>query len=1233
MVGRRVVRPGREPTRSFVPRAATGCIVKLKKLEIIGFKSFVDRTVLLFDRNVTAIVGPNGCGKSNVVDALRWAMGEQSPQRLRGKSMEDVIFAGSEDRGPHGFAEVTLTFDNTDGLAPPQYAAYSEITVSRRLDRQGRSGYFVNRAPVRLQDVTELFLGTGVGRRAYSIVEQGRIGFIVTSKPEDRRLVIEEAAGITRFKARRRAAERKMEQTRQNLLRVGDVLRELEKTLASLKRQAQKAERYRAYLAEWRSLELWIAVHRWLESNALRQEAASRLDDAEARTEGVRRALRYLEAELHAERAAFDALGERLEEAQRTSYRMDNEVKLLDASLQERRRRIGELCRREREAALEQSATREALTRLHEEREALSERLQTAEAELREASERLHREQERLEALRGAAREAERVTSAARHRLAEAERRGARAEAVLGSFSRQREQATERLEALRSERSELGATVSEATERLERAEARVVECTERLDAARKALQEASTRCERLREAFHEAERAEQTLRKEHQRTRSRIESLERVHERFEGVGAGVRALMHEYAPDPASRAAKGLLGLLADRIEAEERVQRPLAAALADRLEAVLVEHEEAALGALDFLRRWSERKGKGGRATLVLRHPHGRAPVPSTVPEGAERLLDHVRVAPEDEPWARQLLGDVLLVSDVSHARRLLEGGVRAVLVTWDGTRLAPDGCWSGGGGEEGASHLLALQRELRGLRREAKRSAEALASAETERSRLQQERRAAQEAVEARREAVHREEVALVAARGEAEQLRREVRTLRERRERVEREIDSLEESLRDSDSQERSARDELGAAAEERREADAALREAEERLARRRGEMERQAQQVGRAQVSLATARQRIEADRAAHERLQRSIAEHEQRLRRLAEEDTRNAREQGRLLGEWVLAAERRGGMHRAALEAARRAELLRERHATAREALGRQESMVRRRREALQEQEHALGTLRLHVQELTLSLRHLEEQVADRHRIDLRAELTTYHARPQPGPEAIERAEQLRRLLERMGAVNPHAVEEYAEQSERFEFLTAQRADLEEALGGLEKAIRKMDRESRRLFREAFDAVAERFRYIFPQLFGGGRAELRLTDPDDLLGSGVDIVAQPPGKKLGSLELMSGGEKALTAVALIFALFQYRPSPFCVLDEVDAPLDEANIERFAQAVRQMTDRSQFILITHARRTMEYADVLYGVTMDRPGISKVVSVELRGQRRPLPSPERSPANAVA
>jgi chromosome segregation protein len=445
------------------------------------------------------------------------------------------------------------------------------------------------------------------------------------------------------------------------------------------------------------------------------------------------------------------------------------------------------------------------------------------------------------------------------------------------------------------------------------------------------------------------------------------------------------------------------------------------------------------------------------------------------------------------------------------------------------------------------------------------------------------------------------------------------------------LEEELSQLSRALEDVSDEEQASRDEIEEARRVREEAATALETATERHGQRRSSVDEQAARVTEVRVSAAQAQQRVESDRAAMDRLVRSIEELDAREERLRGDVAEGAREQGRIAGELLVARERREVAVAEATAAHQALDEVRARYDEARHAMGGEEVRQRELRTLIEEMNERVSELTVRDRELTMEIRHLTDHVDERHRVDVRHVLTDYHHREVPDAQITDRIAELQRLIERMGEINLMAIEEYEESSQRYDYLKGQQTDLEDALIQLDRAIRQMNRESKRMFREAFDQVNGRFQQIFPLLFRGGKAELKLSDPDNLLESGIDIIAQPPGKKLGSLELMSGGEKALTAVALIFAIFQYKPSPFCLLDEVDAPLDEANITRFAQAIRQMTDRSQFIVITHAKRTMEYADTLYGVTMEKPGVSNLVSVELTGDRRPAPSDESEAAVA--
>jgi chromosome segregation protein len=1187
--------------------------MKIKKVEVCGFKSFVDRTVVHIDHAVTAVVGPNGCGKSNIVDAIRWAMGEQSARHLRGKAMEDVIFNGSETRGPHSFAEVTLVFDNADGLGPPEYRDYAEIAVTRRLDRSGNSEYLINKTPVRLMDVTQLFLGTGVGTKAYSIIEQGRIGFIVSAKPTDRRHLIEEAAGITKFKAKKKAAERKMDQTRQNLLRISDIIGEIEKSLATLKRQAQKAERYKKYREEIRDLELLVASHRWMELTVTRRVVVEELDRVTAEVEGSRLGLRMREAELSAERLDVQLLESRVEEAQRGAYELDNAVKMLEGRIESQLSRLEGLREAERTAERELAALAEQRDVLMREQESLRRALEELEAIERDEKEVLARETDELDRRKIAAQEAEQTVTSARSRASEAKARIARVEAVLASFARRREEGRARLERLRSEREDHEARVVELAQQADELRARLSGLRSGKDQTAARKQELEQELETLRVQVRESEQRVEKLRGELTERRSRLRSLEEIQARFEGVGEGVRSLMKSFGKDEQARLAKGILGLVADHIECPPDLTEALAASLGERLQHIVARDRAAALEAMSFLEG-----GKRGRATVVPQVPR-RVVRPSPKMEGEEGvvgwLADLVGSSAADRGLVRHLLDGVLVVEDFATAQRLHDRGVHATIVTRAGQLLAGDGTLTAGRGEGVGAHMIAVKREIRELTVLVARLDGEHTAAVARHGELRNgiaERRA--ELDSARTEA-HDAEIAIVKADKDLRRAEEDLERGRRRIEQIAGDADELSSQLATAVDEESVARAEIEAARVAEQEAQQALAAGLEVYEARRQAVDEQLQRVTSVKVRAAQAAQRAQSDRGALERLERSVAELAERELRLRGDMERGARQQGEIAGQAfitreelndhvarAMVAHERLGVERAAYEAAKI------------ELQKREGDLVDiRRRIEVGDKQIAQNTIR--ERDLAKDLEHLLDTIAERHRVDLTKVIGDYHLRELPDATMRDRIDELLKLVERMGEINLTAIEEYEEKSKRYEYLSAQRADLELGLAQLDKAIRQMNRESKRMFRETYDEVNARFKQVFPKLFGGGKAELQLTDPEDMLETGVEIVAQPPGKKLGSIELMSGGEKALTAVSLIFSIFQHRPSPFCLLDEVDAPLDEANIGRFAEAIRAMTKHSQFIVITHSKTTMQMADVLYGVTMETPGISKLVAVELR------------------
>ncbi len=1185
--------------------------MKIKKVELLGFKSFVDRTTLHFDHDVLGVVGPNGCGKSNIVDAIRWCMGEQSARHLGGRLMDDVIFSGSDSRAPNDFAEVTLTFDNdASGELAPEYRDYAEIAVTRRLYRTGDSEYLINKTPVRLRDVTDLFLGTGAGTKAYSIVEQGKVGLIVSAKPEERRLLIEEAAGITRFKSRKKQAERKMELTQQNLLRVGDIVAEIERGLASLKRQAAKAERYVAYRGEVEDLQLHDAAHRYLETVGYIKLWLAQVGAASQADEQARGLLTECERRLDLTRSELHAADQLLEAAQAESFAADGAVSAQQAGIDRTVDRRGALTQRrtEMDGELEQltaQAERLAGECDHITREILSAAAVEA-AQLGSIS-----EQEVLLA------DADRAHGTAEARVLErrqvisaARAEAASAQARLSGLERRHAEMDARRTKLGTERASLQPHHVDLT-------LHAAELERQVEQHRLAVREAGVEKARLENVLaslkakiriqeDEVDESKTAL----SAARSRFAALRELRERLEGVGVGTKAVVN--MRDDC------VVGLVADRVEAPVQLTHALAGLLGTDLQSIVVSDMDRGIELLDDLA-----KAHMGRATIVHAHPSftaGAATEEFADGAGCGRLVDSLQFAPEDEGLVRSLIGDAIVAKDVTMALALRKAGTRAPIVTLGGTVLHADGRIEGGQGDDLSAGMLEGKREARELASEIERLGPLLAGLQASLATSREQIAEIGRTLDASRQDLHARELEALTSEKDIQKQKNQLQSLEQRmaaleaeeielaegidEARVER--DAVADGLRDVDTRIELAHDEL-------REEEAALvGTGSRRDAAREGLLARR--------VSLAAVAERLAAAKAVEVRLGRSVKELQERKAHLAteiavnqesfEETTSQLERLEAVLRENVV----RAGRAREALDALRvQADELRAKLEACEGDLRDHRARVDVLRDELQAHE-------IKLREKRLTLDHLLASVAERFRgVHLPSVVGDYHMRPCPDDVSRGRIDELVRLIERMGSVNLDATRELADAEERFAFYTTQKLDLEKALADLQRALHQMNRESRRLFEETFDAVNSRFKEIFPRMFQGGRAELRMTNPDDLLETGIDIIAQPPGKKLSNIELMSGGEKALTAVSLIFAIFQIRPSPFCILDEVDAPLDDANVGRYNETIRSMTDRSQFILITHHKRTMQMVDVLYGVTMPEAGVSKIVSVRINDSLR--------------
>ncbi len=1246
--------------------------MRIKAFQVHGFKSFVDRTTFTFKDGVTAVVGPNGCGKSNVVDAVRWVMGEQSARRLRGKGMDDVIFAGSETRPPIGMAEVVLTFDNSDGSAPAEYASLSEIEICRRLYRSGESEYLINKSPSRLKDIQDFFRDTGIGAKGYTIVEQGRVAEIVSAKPEERRILIEEAAGITKYKARRREAESKIKSTEQNLTRVNDVLGEIKRQIGSLERQARKAARYKRLRETQRILELSLA----------RDERADLLEGVETargRLVELKDAVTALSTQLAERELAVEekriALAEAEKEVGRGAerlYALRSEIKNLEGQI--------ELSRRECENIEESNAGRQQeLTQLRSQ-------LTQAEAEAVQARQELTQLEEAVAGQQSAVDRAESEAGTAREELRAREReRDAASETlveVLTSIAR----TEDRIAAVADRRAEIDQRLRAADrdyeERQTAASAAGLEQTDLEEGLRNLLAERDRFQEQLIVAMRTHERAGETLRttseslrearERYEARRARLDSLREVLERGEDLGAGTRHLI-EQGESAASRF--GLRGLVRELLDIDREAEKAVAAVLAERADALVVAGASGVVDALAALRDES-----GGRGVFLV-EPSAESPITGIVPLGTP-LLDHVRPLPGHEVLARRLLGDVYVVESIREPFDVYGGGaLPATFVTLDGDVATPDGVVSGGGEARGAGSLARL-REVRELEDEVTGLAGEVERLQAAHESAEQARFAATQDLDNLRNRHHTAALAVANHEKDLERSAERVKTLGEAQEsRVAERADLLAEAETLA-SEHAQLEQRLTGSREERGQRQTDL----DALGLRIGSNSRE---VSRLETRLAELRVAHGARVETRDRLRDMVSRADSSTRETAEWITRREQEieagkarRGELVSQRE-SAERSLGEQLGAEEEARvKSDSLRD--AYERQAAGVREidDTVRELRGEVSGRQEEASSAELTLRESEMRLGHQVESIQERWQVDIASwELpplepddderpgegtasaadeaeaavaarlagdaagdVTEAGEEQEGVEvapertsgevASERREArrnaqlaraprderegelegLRRSLQSMGDVNLGAIEEHEELAERFRFLSEQRGDLQETIDSLREAIARINRTSRKRFRETFEEVSKRFSENFPRLFGGGKASLMLTDSDDVLEAGIDIMAMPPGKRLQNVNLLSGGEKTMTALALLTAVFQVRPSPFFLLDEVDAALDDANVGRFNQLITEMAAHSQFLVITHNKRTIEVADVLYGVTMEQKGVSKLVGVEL-------------------
>ena len=1200
-------------------------MLKLKRVEIQGFKSFFDKTEMRFNGSgIAAVVGPNGCGKSNLSDAISWVLGEQSAKSLRGARMEDVIFAGTREKKPLGMASVTMTLldpqihaepanGHANGHANGTSGQPSEVTITRRLFRSGDSEYLINGRSARLRDIQDLFMGTGLGPESYAIIEQGRIGQILSNRPQDRRAIIEEAAGITRFKNKKRLAEGKLEGAKQNLTRVFDILEEVGRQVNSLKRQAAKTKRY----AE------------------LRAELVSQLRRAlSGRYRMVEREAAKTALDLNVATSAFQGLSAQVGEKEREHAQVQELCYRVEAQLTESRKHLSDL-------RLDQERTRGKLDYQAKQIGSIEQRVTQGQTETQDLESRHARQTQELEGHLVALAELEAQTESARQRLAAKNTERERLQQGLQERNRTLEAGRQQVLRLLGESSALKNQLAQIDEYLSGVDRDTVrsrreedtaqadltrlaqltaEVIEKLAARQKELQLVTEQRRTVdadlngrKAKLNDSRRQLDQLRAEASRLKARKDSLEEIISHRSYTTESVKRF---FTAIERGQAQLKPVGVLADFVEVDSTYEKATEEFLHDELEYVVVKDWNDAERGIDLMRTDLD-----GRATFLV-HPEDAAQAGGESEEIADagllgKLTNYLRFtnglthAPAD---LLPRLHDCYLAADRGAAQRLAVAHPGKYF-------LVPDGVSYHGhavsGGKKKGSGPLALKRELRELASQVQaknagvnETAKGIENLEREIARLTEE-------LESLRGLQQNHEREALALDHENRKLKEEQARSASRLSVARMELERLgkdSERARGQQEKNRLLVDEKEAA---RKIQEEVLQQSRADLEESQTELAKLTEEHSGLRADLAGLEERRRSEKAAQLRFEAQLREMAKRREEIARELERLTSERARLAADNIELDQKAVALAQEIEKVDAQVRQLADQELGSRTNLAAlEESLKQLRLDAQAAQERRSHT------EVELVKRQAEMKYLDEtSRKELNTPLEELAAQEETvldeaGLEEAERKyAELRTKIDALGPVNPDALEEFQESTQRYEFLNAQRQDLLDSIRDTEKAIQDIDVESRKRFMEAYQVINNNFREMFRTLFGGGVGEMRLTDEDNVNESGIDIVASPPGKKLQNVLLLSGGEKSLTAMALLMAIFQYQPSPFCILDEVDAPLDEPNIERLTRLLKDMAGQTQFIVITHAKRTMEAAQALYGVTMQEPGVSKLVSVRFQ------------------
>jgi chromosome segregation protein len=1234
----------------------------LKNLTLFGFKSFADKTALNFQPGVTAIVGPNGCGKSNVSDAIRWVLGEQSAKALRGGEMADVIFNGTEGRKPMGMGEVSLTFGDVDEehlRAAGVEVAYNEVMLTRRIFHDGNSEYFINKIPCRLKDIQMLFMGTGVGRTSYSILAQGHITQILSSRPEDRRIIFEEAAGITKFKSQKKESLRKLEYTDQNLLRVADLVREVKRQIGSLQRQAGKARRYKQIQTELQHLDTQLARHQFdvLQAEIVEKQAVAEKLRGEIET-GSANVLRC-EDEIKQLRERLSALEREVAGKQQRGLELKGKIDRHESRIHFNEERLRELASQNTKALEDITQAEERCHATEEELALVAEKLSKSETALAQHRLTLDSKQWALNKVEGdlkkrqeSLREAQSVAFAAAQDLTRIRNEITALDLQKqGNVVRLEKLSTEKVQ-LEEERAQLGVQLQEFSASVD---------GEKLNAQTKrgSVEQRQNRLGGLQTELQQLSTEHDQFLQQEAEKRSRLNVLEQLEGSREGFAAG---------PVAALRRSHSVMGSLADRIRVPDAYVVAIENALGHHLQLVLTEQPESAQEILADLS--ANKVGRASVAALSIKYHADKqlafegdmAPAKNgTEQKPLEKgqivhALSVVQADPSVEKLLKALLGRTFIASDLVTATSQIQNGHAGCdFVTLAGDLLSRHGVYTGGylngnGSSRTPSSILGRKNQITELQTEVDTIQNRVAEINRRRGELLTEQMELQAVLLRAQTELREQEVAIATREGEFNALQNSNRLLRQKIETVVFEIQSLA-------AHEQEGLQKRNALAAQSNELETGERTSQENVAAFIAELENLRQQRDAANTALTESKVAF----ASEEQLLASFRQQQQALEQRIRELTQTAEQRRNEVSSFVGRKEQaeleirdsRAQIERLQQEreqvSGQTAEALGQKNLQETEITTREENLREQRRQLTQFQEQR-SALDIELAQKNMTVQNLRERVQQKYHVnldDIRSECITITLADEGQakvhvmtPEEMTRngaatdwnavaqqTEALQKRLDEIGPVNLVAIEEYEETEQRYQFLSKQHDDLVSAKAQLLEIINRINVQTRQMFVETFEKIRGNFRTMFVEVFGGGKADLIFSEEGDVLESGIDIIARPPGKQLQSISLLSGGEQTMVAVALLFSIYQVRPSPFCVLDELDAALDEPNINRFVHILQRFIVHSQFIIITHNKRTISMADVLYGVTMEEHGVSKIVSMKFHKGNEPTTVPKNA------